>query len=290
MKRSIFFLAALMVSVLASAKEYDVRNFSRIEASGIYKINVVKSSEWKVDVTCSEDLEDRIVVKVVGKTLKLSIKDSDRAKVFDRKSFARVAVQMPHLCGVELSGVCTISSEDSFGVKTGDFVLEASGGAKVEGLKVSAPQARIIVSGASKANVMGKFGSCCLDVSGSSHSTLKLVAESLLIDTSGASHVGVSGEADAVVVDGSGASAVTLKAFKAQTLSVDLGGASKMYGDEACVNSATFDLSGASFSSINVTESISFDLSGASKLEYGGSESLRVGKVDVSGASRVIRK
>jgi Putative auto-transporter adhesin, head GIN domain len=107
-------------------------------------------------------------------------------------------------------------------------------------------------------------------------------------EASGASNVSISGiQNDRLSVSASGASKITLRG-EAQSLVVDLSGASKLDANELQSKNVEVDASGASSASINASETLEADASGASRIAYYG-DGVKVNK-RTSGASSVSRK
>jgi hypothetical protein len=125
-----------------------------------------------------------------------------------------------------------------------------------------------------------------IDISGAVKvtATNNLKFNRLTIDGSGASNVNFTAEMNALDADFSGASTVNLSG-KANQLSVECSGASKLYLSEFQTESASLELSGASYAEVWVTEKLSIEASGASDVRYKG-EPKDINS-DTSGASKV---
>lgn len=128
---------------------------------------------------------------------------------------------------------------------------------------------RLELSGASYAllNDLNLTHNLTLDLSGASRVDGQLKTKDIYIDASGASSIEFTGEADDMYINCSGASHIDFKYFKG--------------------TNAVIDLSGASVSTLNISETIRADLSGASVLYYTGNPVFL--QLSTSGESRVIK-
>ncbi|PKP54262.1 MAG: DUF2807 domain-containing protein [Bacteroidetes bacterium HGW-Bacteroidetes-1] len=125
----------------------------------------------------------------------------------------------------------------------------------------------IEISGAVKVFATNKlnFKNLELDASGASEIDLELELEVLEIDMSGATKITLNGTADKVYVDCSGASKMYLSGFKTAV--------------------QKFELSGASYAEVWVTEELIVEASGASEFKYKGEP--KILRTDTSGASSI---
>lgn len=127
-----------------------------------------------------------------------------------------------------------------------------------------------VASGASSIICQEKIehGKISLAVSGASHLEGEMVAENLDISLSGASSVDLKGHAGMSIISCSGASSLSAQSFDADKL--------------------ILDLSGASFTSITVNNTLRVSASGASLLHYWGDPVIE--SMEVTGASTVLKK
>lgn len=124
-------------------------------------------------------------------------------------------------------------------------------------------------------------------LSGASHfSVQELAVDTLHLGASGASNTwGSEWRAHDITFDLSGASAIHLDGDgQANSISLHGSGASKLRADSLHVSYAKIHLSGASESSLAVSERLQADLSGASNLRYRGQPQT---KFQTSGASNI---
>jgi hypothetical protein len=105
------------------------------------------------------------------------------------------------------------------------------------------------------------------------------------LDSSGASHVVIAGlSTGALSVEGSGASNITLSG-QCKSLKLGLSGASNLKAQELSADTVQVDISGASRGEVRTSGTVKGDVSGASSLHVAGSPSSH--SVGISGASRV---
>jgi len=225
-------------------KEYSIQDFSRVEASGAFIVEIARSDVYSINIL-ADDFSHIRVEKQNG-ALVLGHKGID---IF---AFTRLRPQaivtMPELYGLVLSGASQAKAQ-GFNSEH-DFVAEASGASTLEISGMSVNNVRVGLSGASKlnGNIQAK-GDARFEVSG-------------------ASNLELAGSAAAAKITVSGASRANLERFE--------------------VKNAGISLTGASNSTINVSDKLDAELSGASHLTYTGNPVM--GKIETSGASSLTKK
>lgn len=194
---------------------YDVsRNYTEIDASGLYKI-VYTDAVDRVELTCDRDLLPYVVIRqedngeeLALETRAISMKDSERVTVL-------VPLSRKSLESIELSGACSFVSES---------VLDGNS------LEVS-------LSGASKLDVEVEVNELDIDMSGVSHVTVAGSAGVFDAGGSGASKLSCRElKAARATVELSGASKCELNSGY---LDAELSGASKIYVNEDAVLKVT---------------------------------------------------
>jgi hypothetical protein len=189
-------------SGVAKIEKRDVRDFKKIDVSGIINVEVVAQKDFSVEVEADDNLLEHIRTEVQGDTLKLYTKDrvSPKTKI-------RVIIAMPDLTGADLSGVSKLNASN---IKTESFKLDVSGASKIE-ISGEAQDLNIDVSGASKINAEElKVAKANVDVSGASHITVN-ATEEVKVEASGASKVNYVGEPKNVIKHTSGVCKVSRK-------------------------------------------------------------------------------
>ncbi len=214
MKKSIIFLLAIFVVIAigcscsvnsiagngnTTTKTYDVSEFSKIDASHAFEIDVVVGTTQYVKTRTDENLLKFVEVFVKNNTLYLDIKDN-----VNLNGNVKVLISTKSLNEVDLSGACKINIEN---IETDNF--------------------RMDVSGASKGVLSGTVENLNLDLSGATKlNTVELIAQNLNIDMSGASKLKVYCE-NSLTVDGAGASKITVYG-NPKTTKTDFSGASSV--------------------------------------------------------------
>ena len=220
------------------SKEYDYQNFTNVEVSSYFFVEVTRSSIYQVVVSTHGNIIDQLDVVQSGNTLKLRLKSGSYANT-DLKA----TIGMPEINRFAMSGA---SKGNIKGFKsTNGFDLDVSGASQLE-LDMEAGKTTIEIFGASR-------------VSG------KLVAQDAEFEVSGASRCELDGSAGDTHLEVSGASRAALASFPARNADVNVSGASQV--------------------SINTAGKLDVNVSGSSTLEYSGNP--RLGKVSVTGASRL---
>ena len=272
MKRIFTVLLALLLVCGLSAQNYPLTGFSRIDASGIFEITLQKGHEFSVVLDCSDDIKDRIDIHVDGKTLVLAIKDRLASQRSPRRSYANVAVTMPLLTGIVLSGSCSLLCDGRFAVEGGQFSMDLSGAASVKHLRMVASEAVVTLSGASSATIAGRIGR-------------------MLADISGSSRLGLTGSFVSLNCQSSGVARFILKDCVIDEMNLVSSGASSLRSDDvSTVKSADFEMTGSTSASLTVTDTLKVEMTGSSCITYSGPESLKIEKQSVSGAAKLLRK
>lgn len=163
------------------SEQRDIAGFSKIDASGIFQVEIVAQKDFAVEVEADDNLLQYVKTEVRGDTLEISLE-----KRVKTSNPLRVRISAPNIDGIEASGVVRVSVAD---LKNSELAVNTSG--------------------ASKIKLAGETGVLIVDVSGASNVEAgELSAANANIDASGASqvNVNVSGE---LVADASGASRIS---------------------------------------------------------------------------------
>ncbi len=180
-------------------KSYDVSEFSSIDASHAFIIEVVVGETQSVKVETDDNLLEHVKIFVRQNTLHLDTKNNTNLE-----GDIKVIISAESLSGVDLSGACKIDIEN---IASKNFTVD--------------------VSGACKGVFSGTVKNLNLDLSGATKlNTVELKAENLNADMSGASNLKVYCS-NTLNVDGSGASKITVYG-NPKTVKTDFSGASSI--------------------------------------------------------------
>ena len=165
-----------------TTKSYDVSEFTKIDASHSFEIEVVVGKSQSVKIETDENLLKYVKVLVENNTLYLDLTNN-----VNLDGDVKAVIFVKSLNNVDLSGACKINVED---INTENFNMD--------------------ISGACKGTLSGTVENLNLDLSGATKlNTVKLIAKNLIVDMSGASKLEVYCE-NSLSVDGSGASKITV--------------------------------------------------------------------------------
>jgi len=205
-------------------KDYDLANFTAVNAGSAFQVEITQSDQYSVSVTVNESLVDRLDVSVSGNTLRISLKSGYG---ITGAATMRAKVTMPGLTGLDLNGashttVSGFSSDKSLKTQVsgasslggdltcGDAMFNVSGASKVQ-LKGSAQDLNVEASGASNVD-LGNFASKNTTVNASGASKVDVAPSgTLTVEASGASSVRYTGEPTKLKTNTSGASSVEQK-------------------------------------------------------------------------------
>lgn len=240
-------VAFVGVSAQNVSRSYKVSDFNGLDVSHSFKIELVRSDQFSMELTAPAEYFRYFDVKVEGGILKVAVDELPRKlSTFRRSAEFKMRVSMPELQSLKLSGAAKLSSEACFIQPEEEIDMECSGAAIIDGLCFQAKDIKLVVSGASKA-------------------TMNLEAVKTEIELSGASKATLFG--------------------KTVVGSLEMSGASGFKGREFCFDSLELDQSGASRSEVWVGHHFEVDLSGSSHCDYLSEADCRLEVEGISGAA-----
>ena len=202
-----------------TTESYDYSNFTHIDVSSAFRIDITRSGSYSVQVTVDDNLLEYVEISQEGETLEVSLKTVTLLWPVTME----VKITMPELRGLVISGAtrCTISSFSS----TKNLDVELSGASSLDLVDISSGDVKFNVYGASKV-------------------TGDIIADDTEFDIGGASTVQLEGSAGDMVVDADGASRANLAGFTVENANIKFSGASA--GTVNVYGRLDADLSGAS--------------------------------------------
>ena len=287
MKKLIFAFSAIFVAFQCLAatesnsnkyitKDYDLKNFTGIHASGIVEVQLAKSNTWNVSVTLPEDLEPYLDVKVTNGKLSFTMRQVPlRVSKNYRNWTVTAKVAMPVFRSLSMSGASSFVCNDSFNLGDTDFKLDLSGASKANGLDLIARNLDIEMGGATSVSLRGDFQNVDIEMGGASKGNFEFNADRLSQEVSGGSRAIHSGEFGDIKSETSGAGVFKLTGA-ADTIEIEASGAAKVETTRATVRTIKASLSGASYCEVNALDNLVVDASGASSLRYVDNESMRL--------------
>ena len=140
---------------------YDFSGFTRVQVSPAFKVEIVQSGSYSVEVTTDDNLIDTLDVTVSGDELRIGLEPGGNSY-----KFLEAAITMPALYAVELTAAtqCEITGFDS----SHDFAAVLSGASRLDG-DIAAGNAEFDVSSASSVDLGGSAGDVIIDASGASN-------------------------------------------------------------------------------------------------------------------------
>ena len=219
-------------------ENYNLSDFTRVDVSNAFKVEINQSGSYSVEVTVDDNLFKYVDVSKEGETLKIGLK----TVALLGPTTLKAEITMPQLRSLDFSGASkgTVSNFSS----TENLDIQVSGASSVELVEISAGDVKFNISGASKVTGDITAGDAELEVSGASTVQLEGSASDIDVDASGASHAKLAGfPVNNANVRLSGASSGTVNLDG--RLDANLGGASKLeYIGEPAMG--TINTSGAS--------------------------------------------
>ena len=268
-------------------KEYKFNNFTGIDASWIYQVELVQAPRHAVRVDAPDYLMPFVNVDVRGGILVLSVgdlpRDVRRRVENGSRNQVRVYVSMPDLTVLRMSGAAKLTAKGDFSSRK-NFEMRLSGATTVQGLSIKASDADIDASGAAKFDLEGKFDKMNVRGSGSLNAIIAADIKTTDLGLSGATKLSLKGKLGDVTLRGSGAANTELIG-SIEELSAECSGAAKLSANEAPARRVRILFSGAANGMVEVRDELSVTLSGASKLNYHPGPALRIKNQSVSRAS-----
>ncbi len=144
-------------------REFDIVSFDGLEISDAFEAEIRRGDGYRVTVEIDEAAVPRLVVRRIGSILRVAIEPERLADLRSRRP--RLAVTMPTLAGLELSGAvaATVSGFRS----GGPLRLRLSGASSVTG-DIQAAEVQVRASGASHVTLDGAGAEARLEASGAS--------------------------------------------------------------------------------------------------------------------------
>jgi hypothetical protein len=295
MKKYLFVLSALVLFAFSScqkfagdpiSKDFTVDgSYTALEVQDAFEVTV-SDAATQVTVTAGEKVMSKVIVEIVGNTLKIRIKPMATLYGGELKA---VIPYNADLTSVDLSGASEFHSE--YGLEGQKVEVELSGASEFYS-DVDADEIKIDLSGASNFHGDAVADKVEAHLSGSSDFFGDVLADEIDMELLGSSTIEGNVSADELDLDMSGASDATLVGHVTQ-LKIDLTGSSniikKVVGNRyalACDN-CEGTMSGASVAYIHCDGRICVDLSGASDLHYTG-DGISSGCSTTSGGSSII--
>lgn len=271
-------------------KEYKFNNFTGIDASWIYQVELVQAPRHAVRVDAPDYLMPFVNVDVRGGILVLSVgdlpRDVRRRVENGSRNQVRVYVSMPDLTVLRMSGAAKLTAKGDFSSRK-NFEMRLSGATTVQGLSIKASDADIDASGAAKFDLEGKFDKMNVRGSGSLNAIIAADIKTTDLGLSGATKLSLKGKLGDVTLRGSGAANTELIG-SIEELSAECSGAAKLSANEAPARRVKILFSGAANGMVEVRDELSVTLSGASKLNYHPGPALRIKNQSVSRASTLV--
>jgi hypothetical protein len=150
------------------SRNYDLPNFSRIEAGGSIKFEIVADQPQAVSITAEESVLNNLNVRVIEDTLEIDKKDSTWQWPW-QSSEVTLKISVPTLNSIDFSGA-----------------------AKGQVAKINSKEFEISVSGAAEVELSGKTEELIVDLSGSGKiKAIGLESKRVIADVSGAGDIEV---------------------------------------------------------------------------------------------------
>ena len=184
------------------SEKRDLNDFSGIDVSGAFEVEVVSQKDFRVEIEADDNLLSQIKTEVRNGILRISSEDDIKTK-----NSISIRISAPDIDRIEVSGATKFSLVD---LKNDELKLDISGVSKV---KLSGVTGNLSaeISGASHVDAENlKAATATIEASGASHVEVN-VSEELVADASGASKINYSGSPKNTRKNSSGVSSINGK-------------------------------------------------------------------------------
>ena len=183
-------------------KTFDFVDFTKIDASNTFSVKLTQGKEYKVELSCNENILEFIEINQSGETINLDIEGFH--------SFSNISVKV----NITVPTIEKIKASGASKIKMGSFKLDhleidLSGASSLKGSLNIVNLLEVEASGASTIKLKGKVKNANFDVSGASTINAKnlTINEQLSIDVSGASSCEITSKGT-LEMESSGASSI----------------------------------------------------------------------------------
>jgi hypothetical protein len=228
---AILFIAAISITALSSCRfgcvhgsgrqvseSHKLTDFTKIEISGGFKVNLKQDSSLNVTITTDDNLMKYMRTSVDGDKLRISAKRN-----FCSSGETVVNIGVRNLDAIETAGAVDLNSDGK--INTKDLHFELNGASKVN-MDLNAANVIMEGNGASEINLKGQASSNKIEFSGSGKIyAFDFVVGSYNIETTGASHCEINVLHD-LTVNTTGAAEVQYKGNPTSVNSSKTGSAS----------------------------------------------------------------
>ena len=293
MKKMITLFAALMTVLFTAAaanepeyaltetQSFDVESFNGIDASWIFRIDLVQSAQQKVEVEAPDFLMPYLMVKVRNSTLVLGNTGlpGDIRRKLERGNYkVHATVSLPELTHVEMSGASKMVADGEF--QTAHFKMELSGASSLKELRLNANYADLECSGASKFQMKGNLAKVKMNLSGAAKGDMVAYGQEMDMDLSGSGKLELTGGYDSMRAELSAATHLWMKGTLG-SFRLSGSGAAKADLTECAIIDSRVDMSGASSVRLYAIEKLAVQLSGAASCRYKAGDHLLLTETDV---------
>jgi len=176
-------------------QQKDFRDFSAIEVSSAFQVEISQSSFYSISITADDNIMDYIQVSKTDNTLNVGIQRGSY-----QSTTLQVEIEMPEIDSLVLSGA-TIGIIKDFS-SSELFVVELSGASRLEMQDINVGDFKVELSGASRLTAEGSGNDLLSIVSGASNldlSNLPVTNSNLSISGASQATVNLDGTLDATV-------------------------------------------------------------------------------------------
>jgi hypothetical protein len=184
------------------SRSVDYSGFDRVDVSGQWTVTIERGDVWRVAVEAPVEILDDVEVERDGNELSVEYDGGWCAGCFRDDRALRVAITMPALASLDLSGA-TVASFSGFDGR--ELALDVSGAVELRGTASRFDTLTLDLSGAGSVDLGDvPVRDAEVDVSGAGNVTLRMAGGRLTGDMSGAANLGYFGTVSEEAIEKSG--------------------------------------------------------------------------------------
>jgi hypothetical protein len=184
------------------SRTVDYSGFDRVDVGGQWTVTIERGEVWRVAVEAPVEIVDDVEVELDGNELSVEYDGGWCAGCFREDRALKVAITMPALVSLELSGA-TVASFSGFDGR--ELTLDVSGAVELRGAASRFQSLTLDLSGAGSVDLGDvTVTDAEVDVSGAGNVTLRMAGGRLTGDMSGAANLEYYGTVSEEAVQKSG--------------------------------------------------------------------------------------
>lgn len=278
-------------------KTYEVSNFSGIDVSGGFDVDLVQGSSESLVLSAQENLFEYLTVEVVGGILKVYVERN----IIQTKGM-KAKIYLKSINSLKVSGGGDVSSENT--LDFANLAVEISGGGDLK-TNLKTGELKCHLSGGGDANINGEIGTYDLNISGGGDLQSEITSGIIQCSVTGGGDVTLKGQGKStnanISISGGGDLKMDIDAEdvkcslngggdatlsgNANNLDISISGGGDVNAARLVTQKTEFRANGGSEIHINASSALTGNISGGGDVYYSGNPGIV--NIDAKGGSEV---